>query len=177
MRNVQTEMDELRSIESTVDSKAEVVRPSSTHGDSFSMSALSVVLIGPDDMRRQTLALALAGPQANIAREIPQYPAMDDLGEIADSDHDVMIVDVDPNPELALDVIENVCASNNTMTVMAYAAHADPELLVRCMRAGAREFLTDPLSANSVAESRSCAGTRRLPGSCWSLWALRAAPE
>src|SRR5438874_2255962 len=53
MRNVQTEMDELRSIESTVDSKAEVVRPSSTHGDSFSMSALSVVLIGPEDLRRQ----------------------------------------------------------------------------------------------------------------------------
>src|SRR5690242_5845811 len=154
-------MEELRSIESTVDGKGNVVRPTPTHADSVSMSALSVILIGPDDVRRKTLATALAGPQANIAREIAEYPPIDDLTEIAEADHDVMIVDVEPNPERALDVVENVCASNTTLTVMAYAANPDAELLVRCMRAGAREFLTDPLSTNAVAEALIRASVRR----------------
>ena len=46
------------------------------------MSALSVVLIGPDEERRQAVAKALAGPQAKIAREVSRYPDVDDLAEI-----------------------------------------------------------------------------------------------
>ena len=37
---------------------------------------------------------------------------------------------------------------SRSLTVMVYSAHPDPELLVRCMRAGAREFLTDPVLPN-----------------------------
>jgi pilus assembly protein CpaE len=152
-------MEDLHSVESTVGGKGQVVRP--THADSVSMSALSVALIGPDDVRRKTLAAALAGPQANIAREVPQYPGVDDLAEIAEADYDVVIVDVESNADLALDVVENICAGNTTLTVIAYAAQPDAELLVQCMRAGAREFLADPLTPNSVAEALVRASARR----------------
>ncbi len=38
------------------------------------MSALSLVLIGPDEERRRAVAKALAGPQAEIARELYALP-------------------------------------------------------------------------------------------------------
>lgn len=129
--------------------------------ESLSMSALSLVLIGPQEERRRKIAKALAGPQATVARELTRYPQIDDLGQLMETDPDVVVVDVDPDPERALDVVENICGMSRTMTVMVYAAHPDAELLVRCMRAGAREFLTEPLAPATVSEALVRASARR----------------
>ncbi len=128
---------------------------------SLSMSTLSLLVIAPQEERRRTMVKALAGPQANIARELSRYPHLDELAEILEGDYDVVVIDLDPNPELALDVVENLCSRTPQLTVMAYAAHADPEVLVRCMRAGAREFLTEPLLPGTVGEALVRASVRR----------------
>ena len=44
---------------------------------------------------------------------------------------------------------------------MVYSAHTDSELLVRCMRAGAREFLTQPIAPTTIAEAMVRASVRR----------------
>jgi pilus assembly protein CpaE len=129
--------------------------------ESLSMSALSVVLIGPDELRRRVVAKALAGPQAKIARVVERYPEVGDLAEIIEADYDVVIVDLDPDPELALDVVETLCGQNNSVTVMVYSARGDSELLVRCMRAGVREFLTEPVLPGTVGEALVRASVRR----------------
>jgi pilus assembly protein CpaE len=129
--------------------------------ESLSMSALSLVLIGPDDERRRAVAKALAGPQASIARELTRYPQVDDLEAIIDADPDVVVIDLDPNPELALDIVETVCGRDASVTVIVYSAHNNSELLVRCMRAGAREFLTEPVLPSSLAEALVRASVRR----------------
>ena len=130
--------------------------------ESLSMSSLSLVLIGPDEARRRAAAKALSGPQARIARELTRYPQMDDLAGILEADYDVVVIDLDPNPEEALDVVENLCGQKgSSATVIVYSARADSELLVRCMRAGAREFLSDPLLPGSVAEALVRASVRR----------------
>jgi Flp pilus assembly CpaE family ATPase len=46
---------------------------------------------------------------------------------------------------------------------MVYSMKADSDQLVRCMRAGAREFLTLPFAKNTVAEALARAATRRPP--------------
>ena len=125
------------------------------------MSALSLVLIGPHDERRHAVAKALAGPQASIARELTRYPQVDDLETIIEADPDVVVIDLDPNPELALDVVETVCGHDASVTVIVYSAHNNSELLVRCMRAGAREFLTEPVLPSSIAEALVRASVRR----------------
>jgi pilus assembly protein CpaE len=129
--------------------------------ESLSMSALSLVLIGPYEDRRRALAKAVAGPQANVARELKHYPQLDELTELIEEDFDVVIVDLDPNPEQALDVVENLCSRNNAITVMVHAGRVDSDLLVRCMRAGAREFLSEPLLPATVAEALVRASVRR----------------
>jgi len=136
---------------------------SSYSGDteSLSMGALSLVLIGPHEERRRMLARTLAGPQAKIARELTRYPQVDDVGQFMEADYDVVVVDMDADPERALDVVENICSLSRLVTVMVYSAHPDSELLVRCMRAGAREFLSEPLLPAAVSEALVRTSARR----------------
>ena len=128
--------------------------------DTLGANVLSVALIGPEEARRREVALAVNGPQANVVREFRNYPELDDIPQIIDEGYNVIIIDLDSNPEHALDLVEHI-AANSSVTVMVYSASTDSELLVRCMRAGAREFLTQPLSQNSVAEALVRASVRR----------------
>jgi pilus assembly protein CpaE len=129
--------------------------------ESLSMSALSVVLMGPDAEQRRAMAKALAGPQANVAREFSRYPEVEELAELMKGDCDVVIVHMDPDPEPALDVIESLCSGSNSITVMVHSTRQDPQLLLRCMRAGAREFLTEPLLPSAIGEALVRASVRR----------------
>jgi pilus assembly protein CpaE len=121
---------------------------------------MSVALIGPQEQRRKAVAHALAGSQANVAREFASYPELDDVPQLLESDFDIIIVELDTDPEYALELIENICG-NSSVTVMVYSTQTDPELLVRCMRAGAREFLNQPISSGSIAEALVRASVRR----------------
>ena len=128
--------------------------------DALGTNVLTIALIGPDQQRRSTVAIALAGLQAGLTREFSTYPDLDEVPRLMQDNYDVMIVDLDSNPEYALDLIETICSSGSP-TVMVYSTQSDPELLVRCMRAGAREFLTQPLSPGSIAEAMVRASVRR----------------
>ncbi len=128
--------------------------------DSLDVHVMSVALIGPEEQRRQAVARALAGSQANVTREFASYPDLDDVPQLLDADYDVIIVDLDSDPEHALDLVEHICA-NGSSTVMVYSARADSELLVRCMRAGAREFLSQPIAPHTIAEALVRASVRR----------------
>ena len=128
--------------------------------DMLDVHVMSVALIGPDEQRRRAVANALAGSQANATREFASYPELDDVPQLVENGFDVIIVDLDSDPERALDLVEHICG-NSAATVMVYSTQADPELLVRCMRAGAREFLNQPIAPNTIAEALVRASVRR----------------
>ncbi len=132
----------------------------SEFGSNVPSVTLSVALIGPEQMRRSAVAMALAGTQAGSTREFPDYPSLDDLPQLLQQEFDVLIVDLDSNPEYALDLVEGLCASS-TSTVMVYSAHSNSDLLVRCMRAGAREYLTLPIAPSTMAEALVRTSVRR----------------
>ena len=132
--------------------------------DTLGTGRLSLVLIGPEEVRRKSIARVLGGPQAAVARELTSYPGVDDIAELLEAAYDAVIIDVDPDPERALDVVENICGASSGVTVMVYSDRTDHELLVRCMRAGAREFLTEPLAPATVAEAFVRASARREEG-------------
>lgn len=129
-------------------------------GDTLGGGALSVALIGPDESRRRPIAAALAGLQGSATREFVAYPQLDDVPRLLKADYDVIIVELDGNPEHALDLVENICGSS-IATVMVYSLQVSPEMLVRCMRAGAREFLSQPFTPTSIAEALVRASVRR----------------
>jgi pilus assembly protein CpaE len=139
----------------------EFVMSTFTHNpDALGAKVLSVALIGPQEQRRQAVASALAGSQASVTREFTSYPRFDDVPRLLDPGYDVIIVELDTDPEQALDLVEHICGTSSA-TVMVYSTSTDSELLVRCMRAGAREFLTQPIAPSTIAEALVRASVRR----------------
>lgn len=128
--------------------------------DALGASVLSVALIGPEERRRQEMAEALRGPQVTAVYEFRSYPSLDEVPRLVEAEYDVIIVELDSNPEHALDLIEHICG-HSSATVMVYSAQADRDLLVRSMRAGAREFLAQPVTSGAVAEALVRASVRR----------------
>lgn len=128
--------------------------------DALGAQVLSIALIGPGGTFRTEMTGALAGSQANVTREFPSYPGLDDVPQLLNAEYDVIIIELDSNPEHALELVENICGGSST-TVMVYSAQSDPELLVRCMRAGAREFISAPVIPSTMAEALVRASVRR----------------
>lgn len=134
---------------------------SSQYPESIGAAALSIALIGPDEERRSAAMRAMAGSGGNDVRELSSYPAsLDDVPKMLEQHYDIVMMDIDADPEYALELVESICAHGAT-TVIVYSEKSDPDLLVRCMRAGAREFLTIPFDANVVAEALVRAAARR----------------
>ena len=129
--------------------------------DSVGADLLLIALIGPDKERRMAAAAALAECQAGNVREYASYPAsLDDVPRLLEPDYDVIVIDLDSNPEYAVELVESICA-NSSATVMVYSAKAGLDLPVRCMRAGAREFLTLPFDQSTIAEAMVRVSARR----------------
>ncbi|MBS1820565.1 MAG: AAA family ATPase [Acidobacteria bacterium] len=135
--------------------------PTSTKDtDALGSNMISIALIAPQESHRSRISSALAGLHGSTTREFDIYPSIDDLSKLIELNYDVIIIELDSDPEHALDLVENICRDCSG-TVMVYSEHVFPEMLVRCMRAGAREFLTSPLTPNTIAEALVRAAVRR----------------
>jgi pilus assembly protein CpaE len=122
---------------------------------------LSIVLIGPNRQSREAVAAVLSECEGTEVRAFGSYPpSVDDIPRLLELGVDVIVLDLDSDPEYALDLVECI-GSTGPATVMVYSANADPDLLVRCMRAGAREYLTLPLELHVMEESLVRATARR----------------
>jgi pilus assembly protein CpaE len=127
---------------------------------SLSMKSLSVVLLGVNEERRRNLATMFGGTQARVRRQ-GVLPDIDDLKDCIEADCDVLVIDLDRATETGLELVELACSTSSKLTVMVYSSASAPELVIRAMRAGAREFLHDPLTPGSVAEAMVRASARR----------------
>ncbi len=124
---------------------------------------MSIALIGPNERQRWALASALAKCQGTNVREFSSYPtSVEDAPRLLEQVFDVIIIDLDGDTEFALDLVDSISV-NDAATVMVYSAKSDPNLVVRCMRAGAREYLTAPYDEDTIAEALVRAAASRRP--------------
>jgi pilus assembly protein CpaE len=131
--------------------------------EAHDVGSLSVALIGPDDSRRNLIATALAGCKDVRAQEFVSYPAsVSELHRMLEQEHDVVIIDLDTDPKLALEIVESIC-DDSSRTVMVFSAQTDHKMVVDSMRAGAREFLVLPLSSAELTDALGRVSVRR-PG-------------
>jgi periplasmic protein TonB len=115
----------------------------SPQAEKSASKGMSVALIGPNDAHRKIVARALATSQGRKVHEFIDYPSdLNDLPGMVEQNFDVVLVDVDTDESYALQIIEKLAEIGQS--VMAYSARTDQELLMSCMRAGARDFLPLP---------------------------------
>lgn len=120
---------------------------------SLSAGALSVAVISPDQYRRNAALRALGECQGGQVQEFSSYPVdLHEVPEMLGHNFDVVVVDLDSNPDHALDLVETISV-NGLATAMVYSEQTDPSLLLRAMRAGVREFLTMPFTPGTMAEA------------------------
>jgi pilus assembly protein CpaE len=115
--------------------------------------SLPIAVISPDDQRRYAAVCALGEYQGSRVQEFIAYPSnMDDVPEMLGHNFDVVVIDLDSDIERALNLVE-VISAHGLGTAIVYSASTDPDLLLRCMRAGAREFITLPFKPGAMAEA------------------------
>jgi pilus assembly protein CpaE len=150
------EADEVAHLSSSAD------RPSRSlkENDSLGPDLLSVVVIGPDERRREALARGFEATPCQISLQLSGYPEMDQFMRVVKLNCDVVVFDLDPNPEYSLECVENLCAASQS-TVMVYSSSTEPEMMLRSMRAGAREFLPFPIVQSTISAAVVRAAARR----------------
>jgi pilus assembly protein CpaE len=97
-------------------------------------------------------------------REFASYPPndLDDVPEALGRDYDLVIIELDTDPTLALGMVRSICALG-LAAVIVYSANPDLDLAIQSMRAGAREFLKLPLATADMADALARVSVRPPP--------------
>jgi len=120
--------------------------------DAVAPPPLSVALIGPDEQTRILVAKALADTRRTVIREFNSYPPESEHLRRLLASFDVVVLDLDSDPDLVLELVEETGASDSA-AIMVYSEKNDPKLAIRLMRAGTREYLLLPFERGAVAEA------------------------
>jgi pilus assembly protein CpaE len=113
-------------------------------------SVLRIAVVDPKDATRDSLKSALlALDTVWLEAECSRYEFFADV--IAQSHPDIGFVALDSNPDKALELIAQLTKSAHDCAILAISGSTDGNLILRTMRAGAKEFLTQPLKSEDVA--------------------------
>jgi MinD-like ATPase involved in chromosome partitioning or flagellar assembly len=118
--------------------------------DAVAPAPLSVALIGPDEASRTLVAKALADTRRAVIREFNSYPPEPEHLRRLLMSFDVVVLDLDSDPDLVLELVEETGASEPA-AIVVFSERNDPKLAIRLMRAGTREFLQLPFERGAVA--------------------------
>ena len=141
-----------RGAASTVSAGDVSPKPGGKQAGAIGAEFLSVALIGPDEGRRLAVAKALDETRRVVIREFDSYPPGFDRLQRLQASFDVILLDLDSEPDTALELVAKTSA-NSGGTLMVYSEKADPELALRSKRAGARECLLLPLEQGAMAKA------------------------
>ncbi len=120
--------------------------------DPVATTPLSIALIGPDERSRTLVAKALADTRRAVIREFNSYPPEPEHLRRLLMSFDVVVLDLDSDPDLVLELVEETGASD-TAAIMVFSERNDPKLAIRLMRAGTREYLLLPFERGVVAQA------------------------
>lgn len=113
---------------------------------------IDTVVIDSDETSRELVGNFLRKVQdINIIGEFQD--AINSYGEIVDLHPNLIIVDISQRTQLALDVIVKLSKNLRNAKIIVLSYDMDSELVIKSLRAGAREFLLKPLIENDFIES------------------------
>src|SRR5215208_4469278 len=113
-------------------------------------NVLRIAVVDPKDSSRDALKSMLLGLDTVwLEAECSRYEFFGDV--IAQTNPDVGFIALDNDPEKALDLLESLAKTAPKCDLLVTSTSADGNLILRSMRAGAKEFLTQPLQTEDLA--------------------------
>lgn len=104
-----------------------------------------VAVIGPDDAKRESVVRTLDEfPQVEVFEFYSYPPKRGYLRDVLKNPFSVVMIELDSAPENVLDLIEEATESSSA-EIVVYSAKADLTLALRCIDAGASDYLRLPL--------------------------------
>jgi len=115
---------------------------------------LSAIIISPDEQFRDATRELLEGSdQIEVRAELNNfYSSLDSwiFNEIKTMEADVIIVDVTPDKEQGILTVEKILEISKQSHIFVAGNGTDADVILRSMRAGAKEFLSAPLESQSL---------------------------
>ena len=113
-------------------------------------NVLRIALVDPNDATRESLkAMFLGLDTVWLEADCSRYEFFPDVLE--QTTPDVGVVSLDSNPSQAIDLIERLTAEIPGTAILAASRDTDGQLILKTIRAGAREFLTLPVSDDDLS--------------------------
>jgi len=134
-------------------------------------NVLRLAIVDPNDPKRESLKSMLLGMDMIwLEAECSRYEFFGDV--VAQTNPDIGLVALDADPDRALDLVARLGEASPNCAVLVTSSSNDGNLILRAMRAGAKEFLTHPLRIDDllaalgrISERRSGPGENRPRGS------------
>ena len=113
-------------------------------------NVLRIALVDPEDGTRESLKGMLLGMDTVwLEADCSRYEFFPDV--IEQTGPDVGIVALDSDPEKAIELISRLAADAPDTALLAASEDTDGQLILKTIRAGAREFLTLPVSDEDLS--------------------------
>ena len=113
---------------------------------------LRLAIVDPNDATREALKTSLMGLETVwLEAECSRYAFFKDV--LDQTEPDVGFVSLDGDEEQAIALLEEVSREKPEVTLLVASSSTDGNLILRTMRAGAKEFLTQPLQQDDLANA------------------------
>ena len=127
-------------------------------------SVLRLAIVDPNDAARESLKSLLLGMERVwLEAECSQYAFFSDV--VAQTTPDIAVIALDTDSERALLLVQELQQTASNCRVLVVSGSTDGQLILRAMRAGAKEFLSLPLYPEDLAQAMDRIGeTAAAPG-------------
>jgi pilus assembly protein CpaE len=127
-------------------------------------NVLRLAIVDPDDSKREALKNMLLGMDMIwLEAECSRYEFFADV--VAQTNPDIGLVGLDSDPDKALSLIGRLNEASPSCAVLVVSSSNDGQMILKAMRAGAKEFLTHPVRIEDLLGALGRIGDRRFgPG-------------
>src|SRR5437764_15233356 len=107
-------------------------------------NVLRLAIVDPNDPARESLKAILLGlDMVWLEAECSRYEFFSDV--VGQTHPDIGVVALDADPDKALKLVEQLALTSPRCCILVVSGSADGSLILRAMRAGAKEFLPKPV--------------------------------
>jgi pilus assembly protein CpaE len=111
---------------------------------------LRIAIVDPDDATRGALKSTLLGLDTVwLEAECSRYAFFSDV--VTQTNPDVGLINLDSDPDAGVKLVEKMAQTHPEVALLVTSSSTDGSLILRSMRAGAKEFLTQPMKPEELA--------------------------
>ncbi len=123
-------------------------------------NVLRIAIVDPNDATRESFKRVVMGMDSIwLEAESSRYEFFADI--VGQTDPDVGVIAIDADPDKAIQLIENLRETAPKCSILVVSGSTDGQLILRSMRAGAKEFLTQPVGIEELVFALERIGNQR----------------